>query len=235
MNWVTIFLIVLICFTTLEGVYRGFLHSIMNLGAFFLSIITSFLLYPVVSTAVKSNNKIFDFLLYYTEGAEKIATFKDTNILIDNLSANRLQGIITASKVNEPFATLIEQNVTAKVFADQGLTKIGDYYNMTIVCAVLNILSFLSVLIIAYIVFTFVLGVVNYTIKFPELKQYDRSSGAVFGAIRGLLVCFMIVTIVPVIFLLVPVDQISEYFSNSSFAALFYENNIFLNLIRGTV
>lgn len=233
MNWVTLFLTVLICVTILEGIYRGFLHSVINLGVFFLSLFTSFLLYPVVSTAVKTNDRIFSFLLYYTEGAEKIAEFKDTGLLIDSLSPEKLQSIITASSLNEPFSTLIEQNVSTSAFSAEGLTTIGEYYNMTIVCAVLNILSFLVLFVIAYIVFTFVLGIVNYTIKFPELKQYDRSSGALFGLLRGILICFLIVTIVPVVFLLVPVDQISDYFNTSSLGMFFYQNNFFLHLING--
>jgi len=235
MNLVTVFLIVLICFTLFEGIYRGFLHSIINLGTFFLSIFTAFMLYPVVSTAVKANEKVFSFLLYYTEGAEKIAAFKDSHLLISTMAPQKLQSIIAASNLSEPFSTLIEQNVTASAFSADGLTTIGQYYNMTIVCAVLNILSFLAMFLVVYIVFTFVLGLINYTIKFPELKQYDRVSGAAFGIIRGIMLSFLIVTIIPVVFLLVPVDQISDYFSNSWLGMFFYQNNFFIHLIKGVV
>lgn len=235
MNLVTLFLLILICFTMLEGIYRGFLHSITNLGSFFLSVITSFLLSPIISSSVKANENIFKFMLYYTEGAEKISVFKDTNLPIANMTAEKLQSIINDSGVTEPFKTLIQQNVTSAAFASEGASTIGEYFNMTIVCAVLNILSFIVMFLIAYIVFSFVLGLVNYTIKFPELKQYDRFSGASFGIIRGVLICFLIITVVPVIFLLMPVDQISEYFFSSKMAVFFYDNNFFLHLIRGVI
>lgn len=233
MNFVTLFLIILICFTTLEGVYRGFVHSISNLGSFFLSVITSFLLSPIISSSVKANKNLFDFMLYYTEGAEKIAVFKDTTLPVATMSAEKLQSIITDSGVTEPFKTLIYQNVTNNVF--ENATEIGEYFNLTIVCAVLNILSFIVMFLIAYIVFSFVLGLINYTIKFPELKQYDRFSGASFGFIRGILICFLIITVVPVVFLLMPVSQISEYFYSSKMAVFFYDNNFFMHLIRGVI
>ena len=51
MNWVSIFFILVIVITVLEGLHRGFLHSALSLGTFFLSIITAFLLGPVVSSA----------------------------------------------------------------------------------------------------------------------------------------------------------------------------------------
>ena len=235
MNLVTIFLLMLILFTTLEGVYRGFLHSIANLGAFFLSIITSFLLSPVISIAVKSNKNLFNFLLYYTEGAEKIAAFRDTNLPIASMSSEKLSSIIADSNVTEPFSTLIHQNVSTSAFSSDGLFTIGDYFNMTIVCAVLNLISFLVMFLVTYIIYTFVLGLINYTLKFPELKQYDRFSGAAFGTVRGILMCFLIIMIVPVVFLLVPVGQISDYFNASGLGVFFYENSFFLHLIRGVV
>ena len=233
MNLVSVFLLILICFTLLEGVYRGFMHSIINLGAFFLSIITSFIFSPLVSSAVKANDDIFNFMLYYTEGAEKIAVFKDTSLPIASMTQDKLQSIIAASNLNEPFSTLIHQNVTSSAFAPEGLTTIGQYYNMTIVCTVLNILSFLVMFLIAYIIYTFILGLVNYTVKFPELKQYDRFTGASFGAVRGLMICFLIIMIVPVVFLLLPVDQVADYFYASKLGMFFYNNNFFLHLIRG--
>ena len=234
MNWVTIVLFIIIGIGLLEGIYRGFLHSAVNLGAFFLSLLTSYLLYPVVSTAVKASKSIFGFLLYYTEGAEKIVSFEDTHLLINTLSPEKLNSIITTSALSPPFPTLIEQNVTTKAFAAEGLTTIGEYYNMTIVCAVLNILSFLLVFVAARIVYTFILGIVNYTVKFPELKQYDRITGALFGVSRGVLACFLVVTIVPVVLLVIPVDQISEYFTSSAVGMFFYQNNFLLHLISGT-
>ncbi|MGI5849945.1 MAG: CvpA family protein [Christensenellales bacterium] len=235
MNWINIFFIILIFVAVLEGIYRGFLHSALNMGAFFLSIITSYLLYPVVSVAVKANNTMFNFLVYYTEGAEKIKSFEDTSLLVNNLSSAKLDSIISSSSLTAPFTTLIRQNVETKAFALNGLTTIGEYFNMTIVFTVLNILSFLVVFFLARIVYTFVLGALNYTVQFPELKQYDRTTGALFGVSRGVLVCFLIVMIVPIMFLVVPVDKMVEYFSNSTIGMFFYQNNFFLHLIRGTV
>lgn len=235
MNWVNIFFILLIGLAVLEGLNRGFLHSAINLGAFFLSIFTSYLLYPVVSTAVHANNTIFKFLEYYTEGAEKMAHFEDTHLLIDTLSPAKLDSIISSADLVAPYTTLIRQNVEAKAFAKDGLFEIGQYFNMTIVCTVLNILSFIAVFFLARIVYSFVLGIIGYTVQFPQLKQYDRVAGGVFGASRGVLVCFLIVTIMPVILLVIPVSQISEYFQGSSLGVFFLNNNFILHLISGTV
>ena len=239
MNLINALFILLIVIVIFEGIYRGFLYTAADLGGFLLAIITSYLLYPVVSAAVKASDTLFKFLIYYTEGAEKIVDFEDTSLLVSTISPEKLDTVIASSvsqsSLTEPFSTLIRQNVLAQVFAPDGLDTLGKYYNMTIVCAVLNILSFAAVFMLARIVYTFVLGAINYSVQFPELKQYDRATGVLFGVTKGMLLCFLIVTIVPVIFLVVPVDRIAEYFHDSSIGMFFYQNNFFIHLIRGTI
>ncbi len=235
MNLISLCLIVIILIMILEGIHRGFLRSALNLGVFFLSVITSYLFYPVVSTAVKANKSIFDYLIYYTEGAEKITTYESSQLLVDNLTNSQLDSILTSSNTSEPFTSLIRQNVEAKAFASDGLTTIGEYFNMTIVSAVLNILSFLAVFLLARIIFAFVLGSIDYTVQFPELRQYDRTTGALFGALHGFLVCFLIVTVIPIVLLILPVDKISEYFQTSNIGMFFFNNNFYLHLIRGVI
>lgn len=235
MNWINIFFILIIVIAVLEGVHRGFLHSALSLGFLFLSIITAYLLYPAVSAAFKENQTIFNFLLYYTEGAEKIASFENSRLLIDNMSSSELHTIISTSSVTEPFATLIRQNVETGAFASAGLQTIGEYFNMTIVSVVLNIFSFALVFLLARIVFVFVLGAVGYTVQFPELRQYDRITGGLFGGLRGIFTCFLIAMVVPAIMLFIPVDKVIEYFQGSSMGMFFSNNNFFLHLIRGVV
>lgn len=235
MNLVTVVLILLILITALEGIHRGFLRSAFNLGAFFLSVITSYLFYPVVSSAVKANSSLFNFLTYYTEGAEKIASFENSQLLVSQLSPAQLNDIISTSDVSEPFLSLIRQNVEAKAFATSGQVTIGQYYNMTIVSAVVNILAFLAVFLIARLIFAFVLGAIDYTVEFPELRQYDRTTGALFGVLRGIMFCFLIMTVMPVVFLIMPVEKITHYFNASGLALFFSDNNFFLHFIRGVV
>ncbi len=235
MNLVNVMFIVLLVVMALEGIYRGFFHSALNLGALFLSIITSFLLYPVVSSAVRTSESLFNFLYYYTEGSELIKPFEASKLLVSGMSDGTLSGIISNSSVSEPFASLIRQNVHTQAFAADVYTTIGQYYNMTIVCAVLNIISFFAIFAIARIIYQFILGAVEYTVEFPELKQYDRTMGALFGLTRGMLFCFLIVTAIPVVLLIVPVDKVADYFNASSMGTYFLGNDFFMHLISGTI
>jgi len=235
MNLINIAFIILVVITMLEGIYRGFFHSALNLGAFFLSTVTSFLLYLVVSSAVYQSESLFKFFYYYTEGSELITAFEDSKLAVAGMSLDKLNSIISSSSVSEPFASLIRQNAQSQAFAKQGYLTIGEYYNMTIVCAVLNILSFFAIFLLARVIFQFILGAVEYTVEFPELKRYDRTMGALFGLTRGVLFCYLVVTIVPVALLLLPVDKVTDYFNASSFGTYLLQHDFFLHLIRGTI
>lgn len=235
MNLINILFIILVAVTVLEGIYRGFFHSALNLGAFFLSVVTSFLLYPVVSNAVYRSESLFKFFYYYTEGSELIASFEDSKLAVAGMGLDKLNSIITDSGVSEPFASLIRQNAQTQAFAPQGYLNIGEYYNMTIVCAVLNIISFIAIFLIARVIYQFILGAVEYTVEFPELKRYDRTMGALFGITRGVLFCYFVVTVVPVLLLIVPVPKVADYFNASSFGTFLLQHNFFLHLIRGSI
>jgi len=235
MNLINIMFIILVVVTMLEGIYRGFFHSALNLGAFFLSAVTSFLLYPVISNAIYKSDSLFKFFYYYTEGSELIASFEDSKLAVAGMGLDKLNSIITSSGVSEPFASLIRQNAQTQAFASQGYLTIGEYYNMTIVCAVLNIISFIAIFLIARVIYQFILGAVEYTVEFPELKSYDRTMGAVFGITRGVLFCFLVVTIIPVVLLIVPVPKITDYFNASSFGTYLLNHDFFLHFIRGSI
>lgn len=230
-----IIFILIIVVMVLEGIHRGFLRSALGLGAFFLSLITSFLFYPIMSSAIKSNQTLFDYLYHYTEGAERIADFENTRLLVDQISKAQLSEVLTTSDLSEPFVTLVQNNVESQAFAADGLYTIGDYFNMTLVSSMINLMSFITVFLIARIIFAFVLGAVDYTVQFPELRQYDRSMGALFGSIRGVLLCFLIASVVPVLMLVLPVEKIFEYYHDSNMAVFFTENNFFWPLIRSII
>lgn len=235
MNLINFFFILIIVVIVLEGIHRGFLHSALSLGAFFVSLITSYLFYPVMSAAIKSNQTMYDYFIYYTEGAERIASFENTRLLVDTISESQLNEVLSTSNLSEPFLTLIRQNVESKAFAAQGASTLGEYYNLTLVSSVLNLISFIIVFLLARIIFSFVLGAIDYTVQFPELRQYNRTMGAIFGSVRGLLFCFLIASVIPVILLVLPVQQITEIYKSSDIAIFLSENNFFWHFIRAVV
>lgn len=235
MNLINLFFILIVVIVILEGFHRGFLHSALSLGSTFIALVTSYLFYPLMSASIKSNKTIYDYFIYYTEGAEKIASFENTKLLVEKISASQLNEVLSTSNMPQPFLAFIRQNVENKAFASHGATTLGEYFNLTLVSVVINLVAFLFVFLLVKLILSFILGATNYTFQFPALEQYNRSTGAVFGLIRAFLFCFLIATIIPVILLMMPVQQIAELYSGSNLAKFFSETNFFWHFIRAVV
>ena len=73
MNFIDIAILLVLAITILGGMYRGFVNTVLNIGATIASLIFGRILIPVVSGLVKGNVDLFNMLLYYTEGSEYVA------------------------------------------------------------------------------------------------------------------------------------------------------------------
>ena len=69
MNILDIVVLILLVFYALNGAYRGFSGSLLNLGGFIASWLLSFLTYPLLS-GVLSGDAMLGSLMFFIEGAE---------------------------------------------------------------------------------------------------------------------------------------------------------------------
>ncbi|MEX1308718.1 MAG: CvpA family protein [Eubacteriales bacterium] len=227
--------IIIILYATLTGVYRGFIHSACSLGAFFLSWGSAALFSPMLSARFVKGKGVFDFVYNYAEGSEQLTHFEDTKLLVENLSADKIKELVTESNLPAPFSSLMTSNITHGVFSDQGVTTLGEYYNLTIANVCVNILSFVVVFFIARAILAFAINAANYTFKFPVLRMLDSTIGGVFGFLSGLFTTYAVFILTPLVLIIQPIQQIYDIIYGSAFADFFYSSNFLLNFIRGTI
>lgn len=93
MNIIDIVILGFILLYALNGMYKGFLPSLLNLGGFFLSWIGAFLFYPLLSGAfIKSD--FFQSFRFYIEGAEKVNNYEIVNTPVASLSSGDIASIM---------------------------------------------------------------------------------------------------------------------------------------------
>ena len=73
MNFIDAAILLILAITILGGYYRGFVTTALNIGATILSWAIAMLCIPLISGAVQGNEKLFNTMLYYTEGSEYVA------------------------------------------------------------------------------------------------------------------------------------------------------------------
>jgi uncharacterized membrane protein required for colicin V production len=232
LDWVVI---IIILYATLNGFYRGFIHSGLSLGAFFVSWGSAALFSPMLSARFLRNESVFAFVYNYTEGSERLTNFEDTKLLIENLSDERIQKLVSDSNLPAPFSSLMVSNITKGVFAEQGVTTLGEYYNLTIANVCVNIISFFVVFFIARAILSFAINAANYTLRFPVLRLYDSAIGAVFGLLSGIFLTYAVFILTPLLLIVTPLQQVYDIVFNSVLAHFFYSSNFILNFIRGVI
>jgi hypothetical protein len=235
MNFIDIAILLILAITILGGLYRGFVSTALNVCATIASILFGRILIPVVSGLVKGSADLFQMLLYYTEGSEYVAItdVELTRAPISSISAEQLHTVLENADMPIPMDRCVMKNIASEAFSRSGVTTLGDYFNQTIVCVVINILALLILFTVLRLLFGFVIRGMEYGRGgFPVLSRGDGVIGAGVGLIHGVLILFVIFLIVPVMLTVLP--KIYEFLSESFFGEFFYKANFLLSIIPST-
>lgn len=235
MNLIDIAILLVLAITVLGGLYRGFLSTALNIGATIVSLLIGRIAIPILSGVIKSRDQFYNMMRYYTEGSEYVALtdVELTRTPIANISAETLHTVIKTADLPHPMDTCITKNIATEAFSADGITTLGDYFNETIVCVVINIFA----LLLVFIVLRVLLGCVIHGLEygrggFPILQRFDAPIGAGLGLINGALLLFVAFLLVPVALTVLP--RLYEFLSDSFFGEFFYRANPFIALIPGT-
>lgn len=232
MNMIDIVILLLFAFFLLAGWYRGFLNTILSLGSYVFSTGFAFLFRGLLAGWIKGNDALYTMVLYYTEGAEFIHNTELARTNISAISAEQLNGIMEQANLPIPIGTRITENIAKEVFAKDGITTLGDYFNQTMVNVFVNIVCVLLLFIIIRLVLAFVIHLVDYARKgLPVLHTADGLLGAGFGLIRGFLEIYVVFLIIPIILIVLP--RVGSYLADSFFGNFFYNSNFLLRFIPG--
>ena len=235
MNFIDIAILLILAITILGGLYRGFINTALNVCATALSIFFSRVMIPIVSTLVKGNADLFSMLLYYTEGSEYVAItdVELTRAPISSISSEQLQVVLQNADMPIPMNRCVLRNIASEAFSKSGVTTLGDYFNQTIVCVVINILALMLLFTILRLLFGFLIRGVEYGRGgFPVLSRGDGIIGAGVGLIHGVLMVFVIFLAAPVMLTVLP--KLYEFLSESFFGEFFYKANFLLSIIPCT-
>ena len=234
MNAIDVGVLLILAIAVLSGFYRGFINAALGTIATVISYVAGLLGLRAVAAAIKGHDALYNMLLYYTEGAEYVAAtdVELTRIPISQVSSDRLKAIVDNADMPIPMGNRVIQNVASESFANQGITTLGDYFNLTIVSVVINIFS----LLIIFAVLRVILGIIIQSVEygrngFPSLVRGDGLIGAGIGLLQGLLILFAIFLLMPICLTVLP--KLYEFVSESFFGNFFYKANFLLYLIPG--
>ena len=235
MNIVDYIIIGVIALSLLTGIYRGFISSVLNTGGCVVSFFLSFKLYPFLADSIRNNGDLVRTLLHYTDASSRIGDLELASTNVAQLTASKITEIVGKVQLPAPFDTLLQVNLEQQVYSGAGIDTVSDYVSQTILNASINIICFLVCFAALFLVISILINLLRAIFRFPILKQLDWLAGGVFGFLRGVLVCYAIFAVVPLVLTMVPIELISELIDASTLAPFFNNGNIILSIMNGAL
>lgn len=230
-DWIVLGVVAL---SVLFGLYRGFIQSVLGLGACLLALICSFLLFPALADAVSSNTEITRTISSFTDSSSLLGDLDLSSQNVTSLTSGGITTIVEKANLPKPIDTLLRHNLEGRVFSPLGnlATNVGDYVNQTILSVSINVLCFLVCFIGLFLILTILINMLRAVFRFPILKQLDWLLGGVFGLAVGIALCFVLFTTVPILESVIPLPQFRQAVDASSLAKLFEDGNLLISIMN---
>lgn len=236
MNLLDLAIIAVFAYFVLSGVYKGFLATLLGIAAYILSWLLALIFLPAGASAIKGNEGLYNQMLYYTEGSEYVGDVELAKTNISEISAAELSAILENADLPYPMARQITKNMAREAFVADGVQTLGDYFNQTIVCVFINIISFLIFFAVFRVLLAFLINGVDYAWAFPQLRSGDQLLAGGLGLIRGILAVFLIFMLLPLALIVLAgkLSFVTELLDGSLFSNFFYRSNFLLSMMPGT-
>ena len=227
LNIVDYVIIGVVAISVLFGLYRGFVSSVLSMGGGLISFLASFALYPKLAALIQNNQELQRTLLHYTDASSRIGDLELALTNVVNLGREGIQKVLTNVSLPAPLDSILQVNLENLVYGTQGaVTTVSDYVSQTILQASINIICFLVCFAGLYIVISLALNLIRAVFRFPVLKQLDSLAGGVFGLLRGILLCLVVFTLIPLVQTMIPLDVITGLLDESQLAPIFMNGNL---------
>lgn len=190
MNWVGIAALAILFGSVLLGWYRGFLKTILAMVQLIATIILVMLLSPIVKNILIENTGLYhqtkssiisaieEKLPELPEGAELPPEMQNT--LIENSSIPTL------------FQGLLKENNRAEVYEELGAATFLEYVGSYMADLIVGAVSFLIVFVVIRIAFQIRVLAFDLLGRLPVLGGINRLAGAAVGALRGLIILWIL-------------------------------------------
>ncbi len=232
MNLVDWIIVGILGVSVLFGMYRGFISSVANMGGGLLSFFGAFWLYPKMAGLIQSNKGLLNTLAHYLEpGSGLDLDLAETSVTA--LGSSGIDQVLGKVSLPAPLDSILRVNMEHSVFSNLNIYSVGDYVNQTILQASINIICFVVCFLVMYVVVSVGINLIRAVFRFPVLKQLDGLAGGVFGLLRGLLICLVIFTLLPLVQTMVPLDLINDMLEASTLAPIFMNGSLITAIMNG--
>lgn len=225
-NWIDIVALIIILIATFLGYKRGFFKSLYRIVAFFVAIFLAFSFYKPVATYLKNNTGIDEWIIENIQGTEKLVPPTETEELPEKDETSENKALVIEETL-ENLPENIKKMIGFEDMKNQALENISLKFSDL----AMNIISILSIYVVARLVLGFVCVIVDGVLQLPILKQVNELLGLFLGVILGFLQIYIIFAVVTFLSSVININPLIILIKSSLYARILYENNIVISLL----
>lgn len=204
-------IIAIISISVFLGYKKGLVKVAVKLCAFLIAVMVTLLFYKPVSNLIIENTEL-------DEKIESVIVENGTKKLEDN-----------NEETKENFLENIQQYVNNTVTQTQN--DIIENLAKEVSIRLINILVIVGLFIATRLLLIVLVLMSDLITNIPVIKQFNQLGGILYGIIRGLLLIYVILSIVFLVVSISANNEIITIIESSIITELMYKNNILLNII----
>ena len=241
MNIIDLAIWAVLILSLMLGYYQGLVKSSLMAGGCCVSLLGAGIFYPTLARSIGSNADIVSKLIYYAEGSEIIGGIRISSLPAAKVPADVLERVIAGDWVlphvplNTHLGNVYYENVTHQVFAAGGANTLGDYLCNTIAQMTINLVSFILVFALIFVICTVLVYLCDNVFQFPVLRMGDGLLGGLVGMGTGALVVTVLFLIVPAVQSYLPITLLQELIDDSALCRVFLDGNFLLSFLPGYI
>lgn len=232
LNLLDYIIIGIIALSTIYGLNRGFIQTIISLGGSILSILASLFVYSSLVSSLSTNASVINTLMYYTDAKYLIGDVDLANMKVVEATPEILSQLTDKVQLPMPLDELLIHNIQNRVFAPANIDSLSDYVSQTIISVSLNVLIFLACFFAFMIIISILLNLLNNVFHFRVLKHFEWLGSGIAGFVRGIIFVYLLFTILPLMQTIIPLEIFNNYITDSSLAPAFQNNALIIGIMN---
>lgn len=164
------------------GFTKGFIKTVLGLGAFFAAAALSLALSPAVSDAVSEHTSLDESL---SIKVQQLLSVDDLPLPAADSLEEQLS-ILGSVRLPEPLKERLLENNNTKVYELLDVDNLADYIGSYLAKTAINAMAYIAVFILALLAINVLAGILGFAARLPIIREINKLSGGIAGLILGL-------------------------------------------------
>ena len=243
MNIVSLAVLAIVVIFAIHGMKKGFISQLAPILSVILSALLVNYMLPVVTGMIRENTPVYSYALEWSRDAIEKQTeqfLQQEGIAAEaaytgSLTKIQQTGLIRSLPVPDFVGKLIESYNNSEGYRRLGVSSFVDYLAGCIASLALNVVSFLVVMLVTFLIVRAVIGSLKLFSRLPVLGLGDRLGGLIAGALRGVFIVWILMMVISAFSGTQIGASVMDQIDKSFALWPIYQSNVFLKIVRNAV